>query len=220
MDLLREAFNAVFPEKPYSYTAIVGYSGKFRGYRASIRLNKAAKQIVLRMSKEWQGVNRDIQLGLVQYLLCRLFREKRRTVQMDLYAHFVKSLPGTIVKTRAHPVLMESFRRVNEAMFGGLVEQPNLVLGNGIAKLGHYDMSTDTVSISRVLLEHPRLLDYVMFHELLHKKHKFSGKGLRHTYHSRAFRNEERTYPDAAVLEKELSMLASRVRKGSWQGSF
>ncbi len=216
MDLVREAFNAVFPEKPYAYSAEVRYSGKFRGYNANIRLNKLQKRVILNLSRQWKTVSRDIQLGLVQHLLCRLFKEKRRTTQIDLYNYFLKSVPSTIAKTKSHPVLAESFRRVNDGLFDGLIERPNLVIGNGITKLGSYDLGTDTVSISSILLEHPPLLDYVMYHELLHKKHQFRGAGLRRTFHSTKFRKDEKSYPNSAALEKELSKLVTRHKRGSF----
>ncbi len=216
MDIVRDAFNTVFPEKPYVYSADVRYSGKFRGYNANIRLNKIQKKIILNLSRQWRHVSRDIQLGLVQHLLCRLFREKRKTTQIDLYNYFIKSVPSTIAKTKSHPVLEESFRRVNEALFDGIIEQPNLVIGNGITKLGSYDLGTDTVSISSILLDHPCLLDYVMYHELLHKKHKFKGSGLKRTFHGSQFRKDEKSYPNSAVLEKELSRLVSRHKRSSF----
>ncbi len=220
MDLVREAFNTVFPEKPYAYSAEVRYSGRFRGYNANIRLNKLQKRLVLNLSRQWKTVSRDIQLGLVQHLLCRLFKEKRRTTQMDLYNYFLKSVPSTIAKTRSHPVLEASFRRVNELQFNGLLDQPNLVIGNGITKLGSYDLGTDTVSISSILLEYPRLLDYVMYHELLHKKHQFKGFGLKRTFHSSKFRQDEKSYPNSAALEKELSRLVSKRKRSYFRDWF
>lgn len=216
MDLVREAFNNIFPEKPYVFSAAVRYSGKFRGYNANIRMSRLNKHIELNLSRQWKTVSRDIQLGLVQHLLCRLFREKRRSTQMDLYNYFIKSVPKTVAKTKSHPVLEASFRRVNDGFFDGIIEQPNLVIGNGVTKLGSYDLGTDTVSISSILLEHQHLMDYVMYHELLHKKHQFKGLGQRRTFHSSQFRKDEKSYPNSAHLEKELSRLVSRAKRSSF----
>jgi hypothetical protein len=217
MDLVREAFNALYPEKPYAYSSEVNYSGKFKGYNARIQLSRLHRHITLQLSKNWKGVSRDIQLGLAQHLLCRLFRESRKTMHQDLYTHFMKAVPRTIVKTKSHPVLEESFSRVNDKFFNGMMEQPNLVIGQGVTKLGHYELGTDTVSISSILIEHPELMDYVMYHELLHKKHQFSGTGRRHTYHSAEFRQEEQKFPRAAELDKELTRLVTtHKRKGFW----
>jgi len=217
MDIVREAFNQLYPEKPYAYTACVQYSGKYKGYNARIQLERFAKRITLGLSKQWEGVSRDIQLGLVQHLLAKVFREKRKTINMELYTHFLKAVPRTVAKTKSHPLLEESFKRLNEQFFSGLLEQPNLVVGKGISKLGHYDIGTDTVSISSILLEHQYLLDYVLYHELLHKKHQFSGVGQRHTYHGKEFREDEHKFPRAAQLEKELTHLVSaHKRKSFW----
>lgn len=213
MDIVREAFNLLYPEKPYTYTAEINYSGKFNGYNARIQLQRFTKHITLNLSKQWKTVSRDIQLGLVQHLLARLFRDKRHTMQMDLYQYFMKSVPNTVAKTKTHPILESSFRRVNDRFFDGMLDQPNLVVGQGVTKLGHYELGTDTVNISTILLEHPALMDYVMYHELLHKKHQFSGKGGAHRYHTHAFRKDEQKFPDAPRLEKELSRLVSSVRR-------
>ena len=220
MDIVREAFNAVFPEKPYAYSAEVRYSGKFKGYNANIRLSRLQKRIILNLSRQWKTVSRDIQLGLVQHLLCRLFRERRSSTQMDIYNYFIKSVPRTIAKTKFHPVLEASFLRVNDSFFNGIIEQPNLVVGNGVTKLGSYDLGTDTVSISSILLEHQHLMDYVMYHELLHKKHQFKGAGLKRTFHSSQFRKDEKSYPDSAHLETELSRLVSRTKRSSFWSWF
>jgi hypothetical protein len=221
MNLVREAFNALFPDKPYPYTASITYSGKFKGYNARMQLNRLQKHFSLNLSKNWKGVSRDIQLGLVQHLLARLFKDSRRTMHMDLYAHFLRAVPGTVAKTKTHPLLEERFRHLNGQFFNSLLEQPNLVLGRGVTTLGHYDLGTDTVSISEMLLNHPALLDYVLYHELLHKKHQFSGHGTRrHTYHSTAFREEEHKFPNWQQLEKELSRLVTQKKRASFWGWF
>jgi hypothetical protein len=218
MDIVRDAFNQLFPEKPYPYTAEISYSGKFKGYNARIQLRKFDRHITLSLSRNWRTVSRDVQIGLIQHLLCRLFKEKRHTIQIDLYQYFLKNVPKTIAKTKSHPVLEQSFNRVNDVLFSGLLDKPNLVLGNGITKLGHYDLGTDTVSISTILLDHEELLDYVMYHELLHKKHQFSGKGGSHRFHTPAFRKDEHKFPNAAMLEKGLSRLvSSHKRRSFWE---
>jgi hypothetical protein len=216
MDLIREAFNTLYPEKPYAYSSEVRFSGKFKGYNARIQLSRLHRRITLHLSKNWKGVSRDIQIGLAQHLLCRLFRESRKTMHQDLYAHFMRAVPRTIAKTKSHPVLEESFSRVNGQFFNGMMDRPNLVIGKGVTKLGHYELGTDTVSISSILLEHPELMDYVMYHELLHKKHQFSGTGRRHTYHGAEFRMEERKFPRAAELDRELSRLVAKTRRRSF----
>jgi predicted SprT family Zn-dependent metalloprotease len=120
-----------------------------------------------------------------------------------------------VPKTETEPVLAESFERVNSEYFNGLIDKPNLVWCNGRSRLGFYDYGRDTIAISRVLEDRQRLIDYVMYHEMLHKKHKFNTKGrIRH--HSKDFRQDEKAFRDAELLEKELG----RAAKSFWQRLF
>ncbi len=210
MNVIEHAFTELFPEKTFSYTPVLQYSGRFKGYNANIRLNKVTKVMTVSLSKQWRHVSKEIQTGLVQEMLCRLFKKKAKTTNMDLYKHFLRSVHITVPKTKSHPVLEQSFFRVNESFFDGLIEQPNLVLGKGLRTLGHYDYGSDTVTISEHLFDDYELLDYVMYHELLHKKHKFTSGGRHHT---KAFKEDEAKFPNAAVLEKRLGRT---VKKKSW----
>jgi hypothetical protein len=108
-----------------------------------------------------------------------------------------------------------SFDRVNQEYFSGFIEKPNLVWSEGVNRLGFYDYGADTIAISRILANDQRLLDYIMYHEMLHKKHKFSHKG-RVIHHSRQFREDERRFRDSAALEHEIEQL---VRRHHWRWS-
>lgn len=210
---MQNAFIELFPEK-VGYSVAVKYSGRFRGYNANIRMR--GPNIVINMSRNWRGVSSEIQKGLVQELLVRLFKVKKNTISMDLYHNFIKSLPKVAPKTQSHPVLERSFNRVNEAFFAGMIDRPNLRLGSGVLRLGTYEYATDTVTITEMLLEREDLMDYVMYHELLHKKHQYSSNSGRHAHHSKKFREDERRFPNAERLEVELQRLA-RENRSSWK---
>ena len=64
---------------------------------------------------------------------------------------------------------------------------------------GHYVFATDAVLIS-ASLDQPQVpryaVDFVMFHELLHKKHGVSTRGRRRAMHTAAFRRDERRFHD------------------------
>jgi hypothetical protein len=118
----------------------------------------------------------------------------------------------TIEQTKSDPILQASFDRVNKDFFVNLMDPPNFVFGGGTTKLGSYEYGTDTIMISEVLLEDQELLDYVIYHEMLHKKHKFS-EGRHHT---KAFRLDEAKFGDIAALEARLGKLLRRAKRGSW----
>ncbi len=85
------------------------------------------------------------------------------------------SPPPPPTRGRAHD-LNEIFKRVNNVYFGGKMPKPTLAWNRILTarKFGHYQPSRDTVMIS-VTLDAPDVpdyaIDFVMYHELLHKKH-------------------------------------------------
>lgn len=206
--IAEKAFNELFPEKLEKFYFHLKYSGHFKGFNANVR--RVANKITFSLSCNWRAVNEDIKIGLLQSLLCRLFKSRKRNINIDLYNNFLRSVHISIPKTECHPVLSASFDSVNNMFFDGLIEITNLVIGKGISKLGHYDYGTDTISISELLLNHPDLLDYVMYHEMLHKKHKFDCVSGRTIHHSRIFRVDEKKFPNAEQFEKRLSFLVSK----------
>lgn len=214
-DLIRTSFEELFPSRDFDFIPVLKYSGRFKGYNGNIALR--GRELTVSLSKEWRGIGADIQKGIIQHLLAKLFKSKKKTLSMDLYDSFLKSVHHTIPKTKSHPVLSDSFDRVNERFFHGLMEKPNLIVGSGMSRLGTYTYGTDTISVSEVLFEDFELLDYVMYHEMLHKKHKFS-EGRHHT---KAFRDEEKKYGDIDVLERSLTRLIKRAkRKSLFKGWF
>src|SRR5262249_55996835 len=104
--------------------------------------------------------------------------------------------PTPVWGGRAHD-RNEIFARVNAAYFGGLMPRPTLAWNRTLTarKFGHYQPGRDTVMIS-VTLDAPDVPDYVvdfvMYHELLHKKHGSMNVNGRRLAHSPAFRAEER----------------------------
>jgi hypothetical protein len=216
-NLVQQAFSKLFPNKPFNFDASIDYSGKFKGYNSNAKMNFRNSTIVFGLSKNWRRVDNEIKIGLLQDLMQRMFKQKsRNTLNIELYNKFMQSIALTAPKTKNHPTLEESYLRVNQKYFLGIVDQPNLTLADSVSKLGSYDFGTDTITISRILLPpsnaNAELLDYVMYHELLHKKLKFSSRqtGLKKRHHTSEFRQKERQFENAAELEMGLSNLVSR----------
>ncbi len=113
--------------------------------------------------------------------------------------------------------LDESFARVNAAYFHGQFSKPTLVWNRTLTarKFGHYQLSRDTVMIS-VSLDDARVpayvVDFVMYHELLHKKHGVMIVNGRRLSHSPAFREDERRFAQYFQAESQLKELALRQR--------
>ena len=204
--MLNQAINGLYSEFPYQVE--LKYSAKFKPYRANVRLRENIIQFNL--SKKWKTVSKEIQIGLIQELLLKLLKNKLKplkkiTQSIELYNIFIKKLHLGIPKTKIDPILEESFNRVNEKYFYGLTDKPNLVWANSITKLGSYEYGTDTITISKILKKHEELLDYVMYHEMLHKKHKFYTKNNRSYHHTKEFRKKEKEFENSHIMEKRIN---------------
>ena len=126
---------------------------------------------------------------------------------MELYTIFIKKIHLGIKKTDIDPFLEKSFNRVNEKYFYGLIDKTNLVWANSTTKLGSYEYGNDTITISKLLKNDQELLDYVMYHEMLHKKHKFYTKNNRSFHHTKEFRKKEKEFHNSHILEKRINSL-------------
>ena len=212
MKLVEEAFATLFPGKDLeNYQLKIKYTGKFKPYNANVRYSRNSFQFNL--SRKWKTVSREIQIGLIQGLMLRVFKEKKRTTNIDLYNSFMKNLHISIPKVINDPILEESFNKINEKYFFGLMEKPNLTWHNSIRRLGSYEYGTDTISISKVLTSDKNLLDYVMYHEALHKKHKFHDRNGRTFHHTKEFRRMEKGFENSEEMENRVKNLTRQKRR-------
>jgi hypothetical protein len=110
--------------------------------------------------------------------------------------------------------LAASFDRVNAAYFAGQMPRPRITWSRTFTtrKFGHYDHVRDWVMISSSL-DRPDVpafvVDYLMFHELLHKKHGVRWVNGRGHAHTSAFNEDERRFPQYDQADAWLKKLAN-----------
>ena len=210
--IVEEAFTELYPEKKPSYYMMLKYSRKFRPYNANVRLY--GNNLVFNLSREWKKISNEIQIGLIQELMAKILHDKRKTMNMELYSLFMKNVHIAAPKTKTEPALEASFNRNNNNFFNGMMDSVNLQWGNdSTSKLGCYEYGSDTITISAIFqFSDPVLLDYVMYHEMLHKKFKFESKNGRTIHHSPEFKRMESNFPNHELMESEISKLARRHR--------
>jgi hypothetical protein len=159
-----------------------------------------------------------------QTLAAHMFRTSRRPRQelFDLtvspgYQELARALDcggGATqqVKGLAHD-LDESFQRVNGRYFAGTMARPRLKWSGTLTgrKFGHYNFADDTLVVSSTL-DRPGIpafvIDHVMHHELLHKKHGLQWNSGRGCAHTPAFREEERQFEQFDEADAWLQKLA------------
>lgn len=213
MNLIEQAFQELYPEKTLDYNTKLVYSGQFKPYNANASLSPTT--LTIKLSKQWKKISPDIQIGLIQSLLIKFFKNRKQTFNIDLYNNFIKNIHIAVPKTKSDPILEAAFNRVNEKYLYGMIEKPNLQWGSSsIRKLGSYDYQSDEITISAIFKETPaELLDYVMYHEMLHKKHKFHHTKTGRSYHHTAkFRKDEKAFPNSKQIEKELTKICRKQR--------
>ncbi|MBW2996368.1 hypothetical protein KY332_03650 [Candidatus Woesearchaeota archaeon] len=213
MNLIQKAFQELYPEKTLLYNTKLIYSGRFKAYNANA--SRSITTLTIKLSKHWQKISEDIQIGLIQSMLVKIFKHKKKTFNMDLYTNFVKHVHIAVPKTKSDPLLEASFNRVNEKYFYSLIEQPNLKWGHSsVRKLGSYDFHSDEITVSSIFKNQPlEILDYVMYHEMLHKKHKFhSTKTGRSYHHTKKFKQDEKAFENSRYIEKELAKICRKAR--------
>ncbi|MEM4260331.1 MAG: hypothetical protein QXG00_03775 [Candidatus Woesearchaeota archaeon] len=210
MNIAERALAELFPEKKEERTIIVKYSRAFSDYNANVKFSTSTIQF--RLSYKWKEVSDEIKVGLIQMFLLKIYNEKKNTINIELYEKFIKHMSTYAVKNQSDPILEESFKRVNEKYFNGFIEQPNLKWSNqNFRKLGSYEYVTDTITISNIFEKEKELLDYIMYHECLHKKLKYYSKNGRSFHHTTLFREMEKKF-DNPQIEKKLNEFLRKLR--------
>jgi hypothetical protein len=152
----------------------------------------------------------NVLAALAEAALDRTATAARERVQAyartDDFLEVVAALEAATEEARHRPQgrhvdLELVFDRVNAAYFDEKMARPNLTWSKRTTtrKMGHYNFVTDTVWISRTLDAPevpPYVLDYIVYHELLHKQHGVRTRNGRRRLHTPAFRADERAFRD------------------------
>ena len=101
--------------------------------------------------------------------------------------------------------LQAIFARLNETRFDGQLEA-RITWGPVAAKRARRSIKMGSFAVEdRIIRIHPVLdqadvpdffISWIVFHEMLHGRHDIVRKGRRRIFHSKAFLEEERSYPD------------------------
>jgi hypothetical protein len=115
-----------------------------------------------------------------------------------------------------HHDLFASFQRINESYFGNAMNPPGLRWSarRTRRKMGHYEWEADVVQLSRSL-DHPGVpayvIDFVMYHELLHRSLGFRRVGGQRRVHTPEFRRLERDFEHFEAAKDFLDHLEQHI---------
>jgi len=169
--------------------------------------------------------------ALAEILLGKVFRRRASREARECYLAYVfkESTRKRIEETRrrrGHKMqrpargrcfdLAEIFDDLNRRYFAGALAPTRLGWSPRRSRtiLGHYDSAHASITISR-LLDSPKVpryvVEYLMFHEMLHVQCPVERRGARRVVHSRQFREAERRFAQYALARRRLKQISGRM---------
>jgi hypothetical protein len=222
-EIFNEAYAELRPRTPAPLMHIGFYP--FVSINNTIRLRQS--ELYIRLSDLLESAPDTVLYAIAHILLAKLYRkpiDRARSARYRRYigghelsakARLVRQLRGRkqIRSPRGHHYhLEEIFDELNRRLFHGLMGRPQLTWSREHARnrLGHYDPAHNAIVISRVF-DDPRVpryvVEYILYHEMLHLKHPVKLRGSRRCVHSREFLAEENLFPEVAPAKKFLRIL-------------
>jgi len=197
----------------------------FAGLNNTIRLRHGRLQV--RLSDVLEGAPQPVLRALAHMLLAKLYRkpvDSKQIARFHRHAHsheiqhkayLLRQVRGRKQRGAARGAvydLAELFADLNRRFFAGLLAQPQLTWSRDPARnrLGHFDPAHNTIVVSRVFDQPavPRyVVEYIVYHEMLHLKHPVRARGGRRLVHSAEFRAEERQFPRLGAARRFLRLL-------------
>jgi predicted metal-dependent hydrolase len=186
----------------------------FAGLNHTARLNEG--RLTVRVSDIFTDAPFEVYHSLALILLAKLYRKKidpsyHKTYRSFILQREIQERARMVRSERCrvsrpagsrgrHVDLEQLFNRLNEAYFDGLLNKPQISWSARKSRfvLGRYDATHHTIFVSR-LFDSPAVpayvVEYVMFHEMLHVKHQTRVHASRIIVHTPEFKTEERTFP-------------------------
>jgi hypothetical protein len=185
----------------------------FAGLTNTARVRDNRLQV--RVSDLLEDAPESVLRALALILLARLYRKHVDGPHHDAYRGFIVQdrIQDRVRRSRLErgrrPTphapqgrwqnLEERFHRLNARYFGGALDRPALAWSGSRSRrtLGRYDSTHRVIVISRIF-DTPQtpdcVIDYVLYHEMLHAKHPSRAEDCRWVSHPREFRVDERRF--------------------------
>lgn len=221
--IFEESFRELRPRTPVPELRIDFF--RFASVNNTIRLREG--RLLVRISDLLEGAPEPVLRAIAHILLAKMYRKPidrehatryRRYVSthhMSEKAHLVRQMRGRkrITTARGHVYhLEEIFEDLNLTYFHGLMARPLMTWSTERARnrLGHYDPAHNAIVVSSVF-DHPRVpryvVEYIVYHEMLHLKHPVKLRGSRRCVHSPEFQAEENLFEKLEAAREFLKRL-------------
>ncbi len=196
-------------------TALPRITVRFRKYAsANSRVRLKEDQLAIDISDLLEGAPAPIQEALAIILLSKLFRKTPGQSVVARYRRYFDraEMRGVLHRTKQergrklfrdgqgkYYNLFEVFETLNTEYFAGSMARPELGWSCKPSRtvLGHYDPAHHVIVLSCALdcgNVKPVVVDYVMFHEMLHLRYPTEQRSLRRCIHTPDFKKAEREF--------------------------
>jgi predicted metal-dependent hydrolase len=223
LPLFQESYRELRPRAPVPEMSVEFFP--FANINNTIRLREG--RLLVRLSDLLEGAPQAVLRSIAHILLAKMYRRPiermyatryRRYVsshELSNKAHLVRQMRGRkhIETPQGHTYDLEKvFDELNDRHFWGLLARPRLTWSQNHARnsLGHYDPAHNAIVVSRVF-DSPRVphyvVEYIVYHEMLHLKHPVKLRGSRRCVHSSEFQAEEKLFPRLDEAKRFLKVL-------------
>jgi len=223
LEIFQETYQELRPGSSLPEFKIDFYA--FANVNNTIRLREG--RLLVRLSDLLEGAPEPILRAIAHILLAKMYRkpvDRTRAARYRKYvgsyeivrkAHLVRQMRGRklLRSPRGHYYDLDGiFEDLNRRFFHGLMARPRMSWSQTKTRriLGHYDPAHNAIIISRIF-DHPGMpqyvLEYIVYHEMLHLKHPVKLRGSRRCVHSAEFQAEEKLFPRVAEAEAFLKRM-------------
>ncbi len=211
LEIFYETYGELWPSASLPELKIEFFA--FANVNNTIRLRDG--RLLVRLSDLLEGAPDAVLRAIAHILLAKMYRRPIDRSQAARYrkyvgsheivrkAHLVRQMRGRkrLHSARGHFYDLDGiFEDLNIHFFHGLMARPRMSWSQTKTRriLGHYDPAHNVIVISRIF-DHPAVprfvLEYIVYHEMLHLKHPVRLRGSRRCVHSAEFQEEEKRFP-------------------------
>jgi predicted metal-dependent hydrolase len=223
VEIFQESYSKLRPGTAFPELKVEFFA--FANVNNTIRLREG--KLLVRLSDLLEGAPEGILRAIAHILLAKMYRKAidrsyaaryRKYVgshEIVRKAHLVRQMRGRklLRSPRGHSYDLDCiFEELNTRFFHGLMARPRMSWSQTKTRriLGHYDPAHNAIIISRIF-DHPAVpryvLEYIVYHEMLHLKHPVKLRGSRRCVHSAEFQAEEKLFPRAVDANAFLKRL-------------
>ncbi|HWY44464.1 MAG TPA: hypothetical protein VNX66_13275 [Candidatus Sulfotelmatobacter sp.] len=193
-----------------------------------LTIRRREEIVYVRFSDLMRQCSLSVMEGAAALLLSRIYRRRPPNSLVQPYLNYTRSqrtrqriqrMRRSRVRLAAanpqgrHFDLCAMFASLNGQFFGGTLSRPHLGWSNRSwrRQFGCYDPGPNQILLNR-RMDHPAVpqfvVEYVLFHEMLHVKHPTRRSGCTLVSHSKEFRAEEKQFPEFERARRFLDRLA------------